>query len=96
MKRGLSTAPFDMLAARAACSSGLPRPCCSSTAGAIRSSRSPVHCLMMKHGNPGDAWVNPQGGRMGRSAEWSSRAIFGRVTPPWIVRAINAPREAAK
>ncbi len=52
--------------------------------------------LMMKHGDPKDAWVNPQGGHMGRSAEWSSRAISQRVVLPWIARTINAPQEIAK
>lgn len=52
--------------------------------------------LMMKHGDPKDAWVNPQGGHMGRSKEWSSRAIFQRVVLPWITRTINAPQEVAK
>lgn len=53
--------------------------------------------LMMKHGDPKDTWVNPKGGHMGRSAEWSSRAISQRVVLPWITRMINTPpREAAK
>lgn len=52
--------------------------------------------LMMKHGDPKDTWVNPQGGHMGRSQDWSSRQIFLRVVLPWIVRKINEPQQVAR
>jgi pimeloyl-ACP methyl ester carboxylesterase len=29
--------------------------------------------LLMKHGDPKDVWVNPEGGHMGRSASWPDR-----------------------
>lgn len=45
--------------------------------------------LMMKHGDPKDAWVNPAGGHMGRSQQWSSRMIADRVVMPWIVRQLE-------
>lgn len=45
--------------------------------------------LMMKHGDPKDTWVNPAGGHMGRSPQWSSRAIAERVVMPWIARQLD-------
>jgi pimeloyl-ACP methyl ester carboxylesterase len=45
--------------------------------------------LMMKHGDPKDTWVNPVGGHMGRSANWSSAAIADRVVRPWIFRTLG-------
>ena len=47
--------------------------------------------LLMKHGDPKDAWVNPAGGHMGRSADWSSRDVFTKVVLPWIVRRLGVP-----
>jgi esterase FrsA len=53
--------------------------------------------LLMKHGDPKDAWVNPAGGHMGRSADWSSRDVFLKVVLPWIVRKLEvAPAVSAK
>lgn len=51
--------------------------------------------LMMKHGDPKDVWVNPAGGHMGRSADWSSRDIFTKVVLPWIVRRLDVPQFVA-
>jgi pimeloyl-ACP methyl ester carboxylesterase len=45
--------------------------------------------LLMKHGDPKDAWVNPAGGHMGRSADWPARDIFQKVVLPWIVRRLG-------
>jgi hypothetical protein len=39
--------------------------------------------------------VNPAGGHMGRSQDWSSRDIFTRVVLPWIVRKLDAPQTVA-
>jgi len=47
--------------------------------------------LMMKHGDPKDVWVNPDGGHMGRSEKWPQRQIIERVVMPWIERALSAP-----
>ena len=47
--------------------------------------------LMMKHGDPKDAWVNPAGGHMGRSDQWPQRRILDEVVLPWIERALAAP-----
>ena len=46
--------------------------------------------LLMKHGDPKEVWVNPEGGHMGRTAEMSDRKIFETVTLPWVVRMLNA------
>jgi esterase FrsA len=46
--------------------------------------------LMMKHGDPKDAWVNPDGGHMGRSQKWPQGQILERVVLPWIERALGA------
>jgi dienelactone hydrolase len=47
--------------------------------------------LMMKHGDPKDAWVNPAGGHMGRSPQWTPRTISERVVMPWIARQLAPP-----
>lgn len=31
-------------------------------------------------------WINPEGGHMGRSANWSGKRIFDEVTAPWLAR----------
>ncbi len=45
--------------------------------------------LMMKHGDPKDAWVNPAGGHMGRSEAWPQRKILDEVVMPWIERRLK-------
>jgi len=47
--------------------------------------------LLMKHGDPKDVWVNPEGGHMGRSQQWPQGKIIDRVVMPWIERALGAP-----
>lgn len=42
--------------------------------------------LLLEHGDPKDAWINPAGGHMGRSPEWPSAAIADKVVLPWIAR----------
>ncbi len=42
--------------------------------------------LLLGHGDPKEAWVNPQGGHMGRSPQWPGPAIAGKVLMPWITR----------
>jgi dienelactone hydrolase len=49
--------------------------------------------LMMKHGDPKDAWVNPEGGHMGRSARYPQPQIIEQVVMPWIERKL-APAPA--
>lgn len=42
--------------------------------------------LLLQHGDAKDAWINPAGGHMGRSAHWSQPAIAEQVILPWIAR----------
>ncbi|HEY2137757.1 MAG TPA: alpha/beta hydrolase [Xanthobacteraceae bacterium] len=45
--------------------------------------------LMLHSGTPKDAWVNPSGGHMGRSAEWPDGKIFEKIVAPWIARQVG-------
>lgn len=45
--------------------------------------------LMLHSGSPKDAWVNPAGGHMGRSADWPDGKIFAKIVAPWIARHIG-------
>lgn len=45
--------------------------------------------LLMRHGSPKEAWVNPVGGHMGRSPDFPSPAIARQVVMPWILRAMR-------
>ncbi len=45
--------------------------------------------LLLRHGSPKEAWVNPQGGHMGRGPNWSSQRIQRDVTVPWMVRMLK-------
>ncbi|MGP0093841.1 MAG: alpha/beta hydrolase family protein [Xanthobacteraceae bacterium] len=46
--------------------------------------------ILLHNGSPKDAWVNPAGGHMGRSAEWPDRKIFELIVEPWIERHLAA------
>jgi esterase FrsA len=46
--------------------------------------------LLLHAGSPKEAWVNPGGGHMGRSAEWPDGRIFREVVAPWIARRLLA------
>ena len=45
--------------------------------------------LLLEHGDAKDAWVNPQGGHMGRSPQWPGGAIAEKVLLPWIGRRVK-------
>ena len=45
--------------------------------------------LLLRHGSPKEAWVNPLGGHMGRSPDFPSPRIAQQVIMPWILRAIR-------
>jgi len=45
--------------------------------------------LLLKYGDAKDAWVNPQGGHMGRSAQWPQPAIAEKVVMPWMGRRLT-------
>ena len=46
--------------------------------------------LMLQHGDAKEAWVNPQGGHMGRSLDWPAKRIFDEVVLPWMLRRLAA------
>ncbi len=46
--------------------------------------------LLLHAGSPKEAWVNPGGGHMGRSAEWPDVKIFRQVVVPWIARQLGS------
>jgi esterase FrsA len=45
--------------------------------------------LLLHAGSPKEAWVNPGGGHMGRSADWPDGRIYREVVAPWIARQIS-------
>ncbi len=45
--------------------------------------------LMMKHGDPKQAWVNPVGGHMGRSEQWPMGRILEQIVEPWLMHQIG-------
>ncbi len=56
---------------------------------------SDLYMLLQSGGSAKDAWVNPDGGHTGRSAEWPNSRIVEEVVMPW-VRAHLAPPAASK
>ena len=46
--------------------------------------------LLLRTGSAKSAWINPNGGHMGRDAHgWADPQIFARVTIPWLLAAVN-------
>jgi len=45
--------------------------------------------LLLRHGSPKEAWVNPNGMHMGRGPGWSSQKIQREITVPWMVRLLK-------
>ena len=45
--------------------------------------------LVLRSGTPKEAWVNPQGGHIGRGAGWSDARIFKEVVVPWLAARLN-------
>ena len=51
---------------------------------------SDIYLLLNKGDVPKDAWINPQGGHLGRQVKvWPDPVIFGQVIIPWLVRALS-------
>src|SRR3954464_4605414 len=46
--------------------------------------------LVLRNGSPKEAWVNPQGGHIGRGAGWSDARIFKEVVVPWLAIKLGA------
>lgn len=45
--------------------------------------------VLLKNGAPKDAWINPTGGHIGRSKDWSDGRIFSEVIVPWFSRKLH-------
>src|SRR5205814_2906552 len=45
--------------------------------------------LLMKHGDPKEVWVNPEGGHMGRSERWPQGKVLAEVVEPWVMRRLG-------
>jgi esterase FrsA len=51
---------------------------------------SDIYLLLNKGDVPKDAWINPQGGHLGRQVKvWPDPVIFKQVIIPWLVRALD-------
>lgn len=45
--------------------------------------------VMMRTGSVKEAWVNPNGGHIGRGPGWPDTRIFAEVVVPWLARALK-------
>lgn len=53
---------------------------------------SDIYLLLDKGDVPKEAWINPQGGHLGRQVRvWPDPIIFKQVIIPWLVRTLEAP-----
>ena len=56
-----------------------------------------LYLLLSKGDTPKTAWVNPQGGHLGRQVKvWPDPAIFKQVIIPWLVHLLEAPAAEEK
>jgi len=49
--------------------------------------------LLLRNGSPKEAWVNPQGGHIGRGPGWSDTRIFKEVVVPWLRAKLDSRTE---
>jgi pimeloyl-ACP methyl ester carboxylesterase len=49
--------------------------------------------LLQRTGTPKEAWVNPQGGHIGRGPGWPDGRILSEVALPWLARVMKADAE---
>lgn len=55
---------------------------------------SDTYLLLSKGDSPKEAWINPQGGHLGRQVKvWPDPVIFRKVIIPWLVRNLKAQPE---
>jgi esterase FrsA len=47
--------------------------------------------LLLEHGDAKEAWVNPEGGHMGRSPQWPSPVIAEKILMPWMQQRLRQP-----
>jgi esterase FrsA len=59
--------------------------------GGVHDTQNPFSdlLLLLQSGSPKYAWLNPEGGHMGRSKTMDDGKIFDQVTRPWIVDRLN-------
>ncbi len=54
---------------------------------------SDIYLLLSKGDTPKTAWINPEGGHLGRQVKvWPDPAIFREVIIPWLVRTLSEPK----
>jgi hypothetical protein len=46
--------------------------------------------ILLRSGTPKEAWVNPQGGHVGRGPGWPDGKILTDVAMPWLVQVLRA------
>ena len=46
--------------------------------------------LLLRNGSPKEAWVNPQGGHIGRGPGWSDGRVFKEVVVPWLAAKLDS------
>ena len=55
---------------------------------------SDIYLLLDKGDVPKDAWINPQGGHLGRQVKvWPDPIIFKKVIIPWLLRTLDIPAQ---
>ena len=53
---------------------------------------SDIYLLLDKGSVPKEAWINPEGGHLGRQRDvWPDPRIFNQVIIPWLVSSLNGP-----
>jgi len=58
---------------------------------------SDIYLLLDKGDTPKEAWINPQGGHLGRQVKvWPDPVIFKQVIIPWLVRTLDVQVPANK
>jgi hypothetical protein len=56
---------------------------------------SDIYLLLSKGDTPKAAWINPQGGHLGRQVKvWPDPVIFKQVIIPWLVRTLEPEQHA--
>jgi hypothetical protein len=51
--------------------------------------------VLLRSGAPKTAWINPNGGHMGREATgWTDPVIFAKITVPWILDIVRGGADA--
>jgi esterase FrsA len=45
--------------------------------------------IILRSGTPKEAWVNPEGGHIGRGRGWPDGRIFAEVIVPWFARMLR-------